>query len=83
MTERPQPLIGITVIEAFLFFLVEPNPAQRIFRICGGTATWSEASTTSRSASPEPWAIQMPPQAVMMGMMAVARPLAGVMYSIP
>jgi hypothetical protein len=38
------------------------------------------ASTTSRSAEPLPWAIQVPEQARMTGSSAVTRPLAGTLH---
>jgi hypothetical protein len=38
----------------------------------------SRSSTTSRSASPLPWATHSPPQARITGSMAVTTPLAGV-----
>jgi hypothetical protein len=35
VAERPEPLVGKTVVVAFLFFLAQPDAAQRIARIVG------------------------------------------------
>src|SRR5205814_10491297 len=48
------------------------------FGSSGGTASRSFRSTVSRSASPLPWAIQVPSQARKIGSSAVTSPLAGI-----
>src|SRR5271155_1525092 len=43
VAERPQSLVREAVVIAFLFFLGEPHPAQRISRILGRNAETVEA----------------------------------------
>src|SRR5579871_110612 len=36
VTQRPQPLVGETVVVALFLFLGQPHPAERVMRIVGG-----------------------------------------------